>query len=263
MWVWMTRSPNVCRIAPSTPIAWSHAVGAAHAEVDARRSRSGRAAARGSRSPRARAPRQAQQSSRRRRRRRARHAGGAARRRVWSSAWALRERCQIWLRFSNFSAVPATDSPTDTDAVGAATAPTAGADTGNGPPGAIRRPPDRGRRSTRSELRGDDQADQRARRRLRRGRADRQGRGAGRHRLQVGGRHPRDRAVDPRSVDPADEVSLGDRVDALVLTKEDAEGRLILSKKRARFEKAWRRIEAAAGSGEPVEGTVIEVVKEA
>jgi small subunit ribosomal protein S1 len=64
-----------------------------------------------------------------------------------------------------------------------------------------------------------------------------------------------------RSVDPAEEVSLGDRVDALVLTKEDAEGRLILSKKRARFEKAWRRIEAAAESGEPVEGTVIEVVK--
>jgi len=64
-----------------------------------------------------------------------------------------------------------------------------------------------------------------------------------------------------RSVDPADEVSLGDEVDALVLTKEDQEGRLILSKKRARFEKAWRRIEAAAESGEPVEGTVIEVVK--
>jgi small subunit ribosomal protein S1 len=34
-----------------------------------------------------------------------------------------------------------------------------------------------------------------------------------------------------------------------------------MSKKRARFEKAWRRIEAAAESGEPVEGTVIEVVK--
>jgi small subunit ribosomal protein S1 len=64
-----------------------------------------------------------------------------------------------------------------------------------------------------------------------------------------------------RSVDPADEVSLGEVVDALVLTKEDQEGRLILSKKRARFEKAWRRIEAAAESGEPVEGTVIEVVK--
>ncbi len=64
-----------------------------------------------------------------------------------------------------------------------------------------------------------------------------------------------------KSVDPAEEVSLGEEIDALVLTKEDQEGRLILSKKRARFEKAWRRIEAAAESGEPVEGTVIEVVK--
>jgi small subunit ribosomal protein S1 len=64
-----------------------------------------------------------------------------------------------------------------------------------------------------------------------------------------------------RSVDPSDEVSIGDEVDALVLTKEDAEGRLILSKKRARFEMAWKRIERAAESGEPVEGTVIEVVK--
>src|SRR5438132_7218848 len=64
-----------------------------------------------------------------------------------------------------------------------------------------------------------------------------------------------------KSVDPHDEVSLGEEVDALVLTKEDQDGRLILSKKRARFEKAWRRIEAAAESGEPVEGAVIEVVK--
>ncbi len=64
-----------------------------------------------------------------------------------------------------------------------------------------------------------------------------------------------------KSVDPSDEVQLGEEIDALVLTKEDQEGRLILSKKRARFEKAWRRIEAAAESGEPVEGTVIEVVK--
>ena len=64
-----------------------------------------------------------------------------------------------------------------------------------------------------------------------------------------------------RSIDPAEEVNLGEEVDALVLTKEDQDGRLILSKKRARFERAWRRIEAAAESGEPVEGTVIEVVK--
>ncbi|MEA2409023.1 MAG: small subunit ribosomal protein [Thermoleophilaceae bacterium] len=64
-----------------------------------------------------------------------------------------------------------------------------------------------------------------------------------------------------KSVDPNDEVELGEEVDALVLTKEDQDGRLVLSKKRARFEKAWRKIEAAAESGEPVEGTVIEVVK--
>ena len=64
-----------------------------------------------------------------------------------------------------------------------------------------------------------------------------------------------------KSVDPSEEVHLGEEVDAIVLTKEDQDGRLIMSKKRARFEKAWRRIEAAAESGEPVEGTVIEVVK--
>jgi small subunit ribosomal protein S1 len=64
-----------------------------------------------------------------------------------------------------------------------------------------------------------------------------------------------------KSVNPAEEVSIGEEVDALVLTKEDQDGRLILSKKRARFERAWRRIEAAAESGEPVHGSVIEVVK--
>jgi small subunit ribosomal protein S1 len=64
-----------------------------------------------------------------------------------------------------------------------------------------------------------------------------------------------------KTVKPSEEVELGEEVDALVLTKEDQEGRLILSKKRARFEKAWRRIEQAAETGEPVTGTVIEVVK--
>src|ERR671932_206436 len=64
-----------------------------------------------------------------------------------------------------------------------------------------------------------------------------------------------------RSVNPDEEVALGDEIDALVMQKEDQDGRLLLSKKRARFERAWRRIEAAAESGEPVEGTVIEVVK--
>ncbi len=64
-----------------------------------------------------------------------------------------------------------------------------------------------------------------------------------------------------KTVDPREEVSLGEEVDALVLVKEDPDGRLIISKKRARFEKAWRKIETAAESGEPVIGSVIEVVK--
>ncbi len=64
-----------------------------------------------------------------------------------------------------------------------------------------------------------------------------------------------------RNVNPADEVGLGEEIDALVMTKEDAEGRLILSKKRARFELAWKAIEGAAESGEAVNGRVIEVVK--
>jgi small subunit ribosomal protein S1 len=64
-----------------------------------------------------------------------------------------------------------------------------------------------------------------------------------------------------RSVNPADEVSVGDEIAALVMTKEDAEGRLILSKKRARFEIAWKAIEQAHEQGRPVTGRVIEVVK--
>ncbi|MEW6583525.1 MAG: 30S ribosomal protein S1 [Actinomycetota bacterium] len=64
-----------------------------------------------------------------------------------------------------------------------------------------------------------------------------------------------------KSVNVDEEVSLGEMVDALVMQKEDQDGRLILSKKRARFEKAWKKIEAASAAGEMVEGTVIEVVK--
>ena len=68
----------------------------------------------------------------------------------------------------------------------------------------LRRPPDRGRRQARPQLRRDDQALRGGRRRQRQGRADRQGRGPGRHRLQVRGRHPLQRALDPqaRSIPP-------------------------------------------------------------
>lgn len=62
-------------------------------------------------------------------------------------------------------------------------------------------------------------------------------------------------------VDPAEVVTVGDHVEALVLQKEDKEGRLILSKKRAQYERAWGTIEALKEKDEPVKGTVIEVVK--
>ncbi len=62
-------------------------------------------------------------------------------------------------------------------------------------------------------------------------------------------------------VDPNDVVKVGDRVEALVLQKEDKEGRLILSKKRAQYERAWGTIEQKKEDDEIVTGTVIEVVK--
>jgi small subunit ribosomal protein S1 len=62
-------------------------------------------------------------------------------------------------------------------------------------------------------------------------------------------------------VDPSEVVKVGDQIEALVLQKEDKEGRLILSKKRAQYERAWGTIEAKKEADEVVEGTVIEVVK--
>src|SRR5580698_6545163 len=62
-------------------------------------------------------------------------------------------------------------------------------------------------------------------------------------------------------VDPNEIVTLGDHVEALVLQKEDKEGRLVLSKKRAQYERAWTTIEEKKNKGEMVSGPVIEVVK--
>jgi small subunit ribosomal protein S1 len=62
-------------------------------------------------------------------------------------------------------------------------------------------------------------------------------------------------------VDPSEIVSMGERVECLVLQKEDKEGRLVLSKKRAQYEKAWANIEELKNRDEVVKGVVIEVVK--
>ncbi len=62
-------------------------------------------------------------------------------------------------------------------------------------------------------------------------------------------------------VEPSQVVGVGDKVEALVLQKEDKEGRLILSKKRAQYERAWGKIEEVMQSGGTITGPVIEVVK--
>src|SRR5688572_110401 len=62
-------------------------------------------------------------------------------------------------------------------------------------------------------------------------------------------------------VDPSEIVSMGEQLEALVLQKEDKDGRLILSKKRAQYERAWGLIEEKRSKDETVEGPVIEVVK--
>jgi small subunit ribosomal protein S1 len=64
-----------------------------------------------------------------------------------------------------------------------------------------------------------------------------------------------------QDVDPSEVVQLGDHIEALVLQKEDKEGRLILSKKRAQYERAWTRIEDIMKRGVTIKGPVIEVVK--
>ncbi|MFZ4111586.1 MAG: 30S ribosomal protein S1 [Ilumatobacteraceae bacterium] len=62
-------------------------------------------------------------------------------------------------------------------------------------------------------------------------------------------------------VNPHDVVKLGESIEALILTLEDKEGRLVLSKKRAQYEKAWADIEKKKEEDGVVHGTVIEVVK--
>ncbi|MSX82315.1 MAG: 30S ribosomal protein S1 [Actinobacteria bacterium] len=62
-------------------------------------------------------------------------------------------------------------------------------------------------------------------------------------------------------VNPSEIVSIGERIEALVLQKEDKEGQLILSKKRAQYERAWGTIEKVKAEEGIVTGLVIEVVK--
>ena len=64
-----------------------------------------------------------------------------------------------------------------------------------------------------------------------------------------------------KDANPAELVKIGDEIEALVLQKEDQDGRLILSKRRAEYERAWAKVEEKFKAGEVVTGEVIEVVK--
>jgi small subunit ribosomal protein S1 len=63
------------------------------------------------------------------------------------------------------------------------------------------------------------------------------------------------------NANPAEVVTVGEPIEALVMQMEDDNGRLVLSKKRAQYERAWGRIERVMNEGGTVSGPVIEVVK--
>ena len=64
-----------------------------------------------------------------------------------------------------------------------------------------------------------------------------------------------------RDIEANEIVKVGDVIEASVLHREDREGRLILSKKRAQYERAWDDILAIKEADGTVQGTVIEAVK--
>ena len=72
---------------------------------------------------------------------------------------------------------------------------------------------------------------------------------------------PRKELSIRNDIPPSELVSLGDQLEALVIQKEDKEGRLILSKKRAQYEKAWGDVQTVKDNDGIVKGLVIEVVK--
>ncbi len=65
-----------------------------------------------------------------------------------------------------------------------------------------------------------------------------------------------------KDADPSEIVALGDEIEALLFfRRKTRDGRLILSKKRAEYERAWISVEEKFKAGETVTGEVIEVVK--
>ncbi len=60
---------------------------------------------------------------------------------------------------------------------------------------------------------------------------------------------------------PEDVLSVGDEIDVCVIKVEDAEGNVLLSKRRADSRVVWERLERLHAAGEPIEAKVTERVK--
>ncbi len=83
--------------------------------------------------------------------------------------------------------------------------------------------------------------------------------------VDIGRKHAGYVPMDEYSADPnanaAKELKIGDEIDLIIMKTNDAEGTVMLSKKRFDAQNAWVEIIAAEEDGRVLEGTVAEVVK--
>ena len=83
--------------------------------------------------------------------------------------------------------------------------------------------------------------------------------------VDIGRKHAGFVPLDEYSADPhadaAKELKIGDEIDLIIMKTNDAEGTVMLSKKRFDAQKSWVDIIDAEADGRILEGTVIEVVK--
>ncbi len=71
---------------------------------------------------------------------------------------------------------------------------------------------------------------------------------------------PIDEYSNDPTADPSKELKIGDEIDLIIMKTNDAEGTMMLSKRRFDATQAWADICAAEESGEILEGTVFEVI---
>ncbi len=83
--------------------------------------------------------------------------------------------------------------------------------------------------------------------------------------VDIGRKHAGYVPMDEYSADPtanaAKELKIGDEIDLIIMKTNDAEGTVMLSKRRFDAQNAWTEIIAAEEDGRVLEGTVAEVVK--